>query len=127
MVPGTYYIGGYLWDGSKPTYSHLKQAITITSSARRGFVLSSPTLGSYTAGTSVSIHWTAGGVVAGSTISLCYDADKFINGNEHWIEIDGRPAADGTATYTWNTTGVAPGTYYVAGYCGTAASRPTLT
>ena len=25
-------------------------------------------------------------------------------------------AANGGGTYTWNTTGVAPGTYYIAGY-----------
>ena len=29
MAPGTYYIGGYLWSGAKPTYSHLTQSITI--------------------------------------------------------------------------------------------------
>ena len=87
-----------------------------TTTAKETFALSGPTSGSYAAGSSVTIAWTAGGVVAGSTISLCYDTDNVINGNEKWIEIDAVTAADGTASYTWNTTGVAPGTYYVGGY-----------
>ena len=29
VAPGTYYIGGYLWSGGKPIYSHLTQSITI--------------------------------------------------------------------------------------------------
>ena len=29
MAPGTYYIGGYLYSGGKPTYSHLTQSINI--------------------------------------------------------------------------------------------------
>ena len=79
-------------------------------------MLTGPTSGSYAAGRSVTIEWTAANVVAGSKISLCYDTDTAFNGNEHWIEIDGVAAANGSGTYTWNTTGVAPGTYYVAGY-----------
>ncbi len=58
----------------------------------------------------------ASGVVSGGKISLCYDTDATFNGNEKWIEIDGVKAADGAGSYTWNTAGVAPGTYYIAGY-----------
>ena len=67
-------------------------------------------------GQAIGIQWTAGGVVSGSKISLCYDTDTTFNGNEHWIEIDAVTAANGGGTFTWNTTGVAPGTYYLAGY-----------
>ena len=64
----------------------------------------------------LNVPWTAGNVVAGSTISLCYDTDPTFNGNEHWIEIDAVAAADGSYPFMWDTTGVAPGTYYLAGY-----------
>ena len=32
-----------------------------------------------------------------------------------WIEFS-QAAANGNGTYNWNTTGVAPGTYYIGGY-----------
>ena len=81
------------------------------------FVLTAPMSGTYTAGQTVSIQWTAEGVVPGSTISLCYDEDTtWWNGNEHWIAVDSIPAANGNGSYPWNTTGVAAGTYYIAGY-----------
>ena len=70
----------------------------------------------YKMGQTVSIRWTADNVPSGSTISLCYDTDTRFNGNEHWIEINKVTASDGTGTYTWNTAGVATGTYYLAGY-----------
>ena len=38
------------------------------------------------------------------------------NGNEHWIEFNQGTAANGYGTYTWNTTGMNSGTYYLAGY-----------
>ena len=117
VAAGTYYLAGYMYDGSKTfTFSHLTQAITITGTAAQTFAVTAPTSGSYAAGSSVGIQWTAGGVVSGSKISLCYDTDTTFNGNEHWIEIDGVTAANGSGTYTWNTTGVAAGTYYLAGY-----------
>ena len=117
MPPGTYYIAGYMYDGGKTfTFSHLTQAITITAAPPQTFALSGPTSGTYQAGDTVNIQWTAGNVVAGSKISLCYDTDTTFNNNEHWIEIDGVAAANGTASYSWNTTGVPSGTYYVAGY-----------
>ncbi len=65
----------------------------------------------------MNIQWTADNVTTGSKISLCYDEDTTFSGNnEHWIEIDGITAADGAGSYTWDTTGVTPGTYYMAGY-----------
>ena len=119
VAPGTYYLGGYMYDGSSFTMSHLTQAITITGAAAKApqtFALTGPTSGAYQAGQTVNIQWTAGNVVAGSKISLCYDADTAFNGNEHWIEIDAVAAANGNGSYTWNTTNVPTGTYYIAGY-----------
>ena len=79
------------------------------------FALSGPIRGHY-GWANYSIQWVAGNMKAGSKISLCYDADTVSNKNEHWIEIDGVKAANGNGSYAWNTTGVTPGTYYVAGY-----------
>ena len=45
VAPGTYYIGGYLWSGGKPTYSHLTQSITIKAAAAPTFTLTGPTSG----------------------------------------------------------------------------------
>ena len=67
--------------------------------APQSFVLSGPTSGTYAAGSAVNIAWTAGNVAAGSKISLCYDADTTWNSNEHWIEIDGVRAADGSHSH----------------------------
>jgi hypothetical protein len=128
VQPGTYYVAGYMWDGGNDfILSHLTEAIEITAAAPPSFVLSAPTSGQYQAGDQVSIQWTAGGVAAGSKISLCYDEDALWTGdNQHWIEIDGVTAADGGDSYAWNTTGVAPGTYYVAGYMWDGGDTFTL-
>ena len=114
--PGTYYLAGYMYDGlGMFTLSRLTQAIQITQP--QGFVLAGPTSSSYTAGQTVSIQWSAAGVVPGSTISLCYDEDTtWWNGNEHWIVVDGIQAANGSHSYNWSTANVPAGTYYLAGY-----------
>ena len=67
----------------------------------------------------MTIQWTAANVdVAGPTkITLGYDADATpFDTNEHWLEIDGVTAANGAGSYSWNTAGVAAGTYYLSGY-----------
>ena len=89
-------------------------AIAGTVTLPQSFSLTGPTSGTFTAGDTVAIEWTAGGIVPGSKVSLCYDQDTSWNGNEHWITIDQVDAADGT--YSWDTTGVAAGSYYIAGY-----------
>jgi nuclear transport factor 2 (NTF2) superfamily protein len=115
--PGTYYIAGYLWQNGKPTFSHLTRSITIVAPPPPTFKLTGPTSGSFHAGQSVTIAWTASNVAAGSKVSLCYDRDTtWWNGNETWIEVDCVTAANGTASYVWDTTGVRPGTYTIAGY-----------
>ena len=125
---GTYYLAGYLWSGGTATFSHLTQSITIQAGASKPtFSLTGPTSGTFTAGQSVTVQWTAGNVGAGSTINLCYDTDTTINGNEHWIEVDQVAGANGNGSYSWDTTGVPAGTYYLAGYLwsgGTATLLP---
>ena len=114
VAPGTYYIAGYLYSSGMPYYCHLSQSITIQAAAVPTFNLAAPGPGSYTAGQTVQIQWTAGNVAAGSTIALCYDTGTTFGGAT-WITYN-QAAADGNGTYSWNTTGVAPGTYYVGGY-----------
>ena len=116
VAPGTYYIGGYLYSGGSPYYSHLTQSITIQANAPAAtFTLTAPTSGTFTVGQAVPIQWTAASVAAGSSVNLCLDTDTAWNGNETWIKY-GVAAANGTGSYSWNTTGVAPGTYYIGGY-----------
>jgi hypothetical protein len=122
VAAGTYYLGGYMYDFSKDQaiYSHLGTSIVITSSyAPPAFSLLGPNSGTFSAGVSVTIQWTAANVdVGGPTkITLGYDPDVTpFDANEHWIEIDGVTAANGAGSYVWNTTSVAAGTYYLSGY-----------
>ncbi|MGB2821627.1 MAG: LEPR-XLL domain-containing protein [Phycisphaerae bacterium] len=111
---GTYYVAGYMWDyGGTAIISQLTGPVTI---AEPSLSLVAPVSGTIAAGQPLSIEWTAGGMVPGSTISLCYDEDTtWLNGNEHWIVVD-TPVSQGPGAHVWNTSGVAPGTYYLAGY-----------
>ena len=118
VAAGTYYLAGYMYDGEHlhvlaphPGHHHQQAA-----RQPQAFAVTGPTSGTYQAGQTVNIPWTAANVAAGGKISLCYDTDTTFNGNEHWIEIDGVAASNSGGTYAWNTTGVAAGTYYVAGY-----------
>jgi hypothetical protein len=108
---------GYMYDFAGTfTPSHMTQAIRIEVPTQT-FALTGPTSGTYTAGDTVSIEWTASGVVPGAKISLGYDADTvWWNGNERWIVIDQVAASNGSGTHAWDTTGVSAGTYYVMGY-----------
>ncbi len=83
------------------------------------FSITGPGSGTFYTGQSVSIQWTAANVdVAGpTTITLGYDPDATVfDANQHWIEIDGVTAANGTGSYSWNTTRLNWGTYYLDGY-----------
>ena len=53
-------------------YSHLTTSFTVTAAAP-SFTLSSPASGSFAAGQTISVQWTAANVPSGSTISLAYD------------------------------------------------------
>ena len=79
------------------------------------FTLTAPASGTFSVGQTIAIQWTAANVPAGSTVALCYDTDTLWNGNENWITYN-QAAANGSGSYDWDTTGVTPGTYYIAGY-----------
>ncbi len=85
--------------------------------AQPTFRLTAPNGGTFNVGQTVVIAWYNTNIIAGTNISLNYDTDRTPNYTEHWIEIEGVPAANGYGTYTqWDTSNVAPGTYYIAGY-----------
>ncbi len=123
VAPGTYYVGGYLYDTSTPYYSHLSTSITVTAAATPSFAITAPTSGSFTPGQTVTIQWTAANVDPGTKISLAYDTTTNW-GNVKWIEIGAVAATNGSGSYTWNTTGVAPApTTWAA--ISTTTRRPT--
>jgi len=118
---GTYYLSGYMYDFATghAVYSHLGTSIVITGGSPPAFTLISPSTGTFSPGTSMTIGWTAANVdVAGPTkITLGYDPDATaFDANGHWIEIDGVTAANGAGSFVWNTSSVAAGTYYLSGY-----------
>ena len=121
VAAGTYYLNGYIFDfdTGKAVYAHLGTSIVITPAPIATFALSGPSSGTFSAGQSVTIGWTAANVDLNgpSKISLGYDRDATaFDANEQWFEVDQVTAANGAATYSWNTTGVAAGTYYLSGY-----------
>ncbi len=122
VAAGTYYIAGYLYSGGQPTYSHLTQSITIQAAPAPTFALTGPTSGTYTVGNTVSITWNAANVPAGSTVALGYDTGTTFN-NVTWITFNA-PVYNGNGSFGWNTSGVTPGTYYIAGYLY-ASGKPT--
>ena len=116
VTPGTYWVAGYLYDWHGTfTFSHMTAGQEIT--FQPPFVVTGPSDVTIASGDQVSIAWNAYDVVPGSTVSLCYDEDTtWWNYNEHWVVVDYGPISDGAGSYLWNTAGVAPGTYYLAGY-----------
>ena len=121
MVSGTYYLSGYMYDFTtgQQVLSSLGTSIVITGGAAPAFTLTGPTAGTFVPGASVTIGWTAANVdVSGSTkFTLGYDRDAAaFDADQRWIEVDGVIAANGTSSYSWNTTGVASGTYHLSGY-----------
>ena len=79
-------------------------------------------LGHVPAGQPVTIQWTAANVPDGSTIALGYDTGTSFS-NVTWITFN-QTGVNGNGTYSWDTTGVTPGTYYIAGYLY-AGGKPT--
>ena len=62
-----------------------------------------------------------------TTISLAYSTNPTPAFHaQHWIEINQVTATDGAGTYTWNTTGLAAGTYYVSGYHFDSATKQAI-
>lgn len=117
LASGTYYIAGYLY-ANGPIYSHLVRSITVQAAAQPTFSVTAPASGSYTAGTTVTIVWTGKNLPSGAKLSLCYDTDAKWNGNEKWITVDATATlnSNGYGSYSWKTTGLKAGTYYVGGY-----------
>jgi hypothetical protein len=118
IAAGTYYVSGYMYDFSirKAYYSNVSTPIVILNPL---FTLSGPRSGTFFAGQGVTFQWSAGNVdVAGpSKISLGYDPDSStFDANQRWIEVDHVTAANGAGSYSWNTSGLATGTYYLDGY-----------
>ena len=116
LAPGTYYVAGYMYDKSTKAFTNstLTSAITIPA---QSFTLSGPTSGTFAPGQNITITWTAANVSANDVITLCLDKDTTLfNGNEKWIEVDKVTAANGDGSYSFNPSGIAPGTYYVGGY-----------
>ena len=116
VAPGTYYIGGYLYSGGKPTYSHLTQSITIQAATAPTFTLTGPDLR--------HVHRRPVGPdpVDGRQRGR-RQHDQPLLRHRHRRGTATRPgssssqaAANGNGSYNWNTTGVAPGTYYIGGY-----------
>jgi hypothetical protein len=121
LAAGTYYMAGYLYTPSgTAVFSHLATSFSVSGAAAPAFTLTGPASGSYSAGETITVQWSAANVPSGSIISLAYDTTSNW-GNPKWIEIDGVSAADGSGVYGWNTTGLAAGTYYLAGYLYTPA------
>ncbi|MGO9109891.1 MAG: Calx-beta domain-containing protein [Thermoguttaceae bacterium] len=131
LTAGTYYIAGYLYTtpSAAAVFSHLTTSFTVTAAAPPAppptFKLSGPASGSYSVGQTVSIQWTDTNVPSGSTISLAYDTTTNW-GNAKWIEVGKVSAANGSGSYSWNTTGLAAGTYYIAGYLYTTPSSSAV-
>jgi hypothetical protein len=132
LTAGTYYLEGYLYSPSTGTkiLSHLTTSFTVTGAPGTAaptstFALTGVASPSYVTGQPISIKWNSANVPSGSKISLAYDTTKNW-GDPKWIELNRVAAASGNGTYSWNTAGLAPGTYYIAGYLYTSSSGATV-
>jgi hypothetical protein len=123
-----------LTHGGTADLRNVASALGTSFSVSGGVVLSLQSLTSYSpATTSVNLQADGDGSVldlsnvttfaasnyvpANCSISLCLDTDRWgWNGNEKWIEIGKKTAVNGSDSYTFDTSGLAPGTYYVGGY-----------
>ena len=106
------------------------------------FTLTGPTSGTFTAGQTVTIQWTAADVDAGSSISLAYDTTTNW-GNPKWIEIGARlrptarvpiagtpPALPRGPTIwpvTWDDKGVGYLSHLTSAITITAGTTPSFT
>ena len=79
------------------------------------WTLTAPISGSYPHGTLLTVQWVAYGVQAGNNINLCYITTIDWSGTSHWVKFGGA-ISNGAGYWNWDTTGVPPGTYYIAGY-----------
>jgi hypothetical protein len=75
-----------------------------------------------TQGEIVSIEWTGTGP-AGSSVSLSRDDDNLVNNSSGEATIAASLSVSGS--YSWDTTSVSPGTYYIAGQISTSDGAQT--
>jgi sugar lactone lactonase YvrE len=127
VAPGTYYLAGYMYDTvtGDAIYSHLTRPIVIT--ATPAFTLTGPCAETCIAGQCVTIQWTSAIATGHSgSINLAYAPNATAwSPNAAWM-YNVATAGNGTATYVWNTTGVAAGTYYLSGYLWDATAGQPL-
>ena len=114
VTPGTYYIGGYLFANGSPTYSHLTSPVTIIATAPV-FTLTAPASGTFSVGQTIAVQWNAGNVPAGSTVSFATTPTPLGTATSTGSRTTS-PPTNGSGSFNWDTTGVAPGNYYIAGY-----------
>ena len=102
--------------------------VTDPSDARRqpipavSWTLTAPISGGYPSGSVIPVSWYATGVQTGYTINLAYIDTIDWSGTAHWISVGAIVAYNGWTVWNWDTTGVPPGTYYIAGYIWDGAS-----
>ena len=78
--------------------------------AKPTFRLTAPTSGTYNVGQTVVIAWYDTNIIAGTKISLCYDADKIVQPQRALDRgRSGQLPPTATAPTRWDTTGVAAG------------------
>ena len=127
VATGTYYLSGYLWDATtgQPVYNELSTTPIVIQADN--FALSAPSPLTYTAGQSVTVQWAATLASGHSgSINLAYAPNSTPwSPNATWM-YNVATAAGGGGSYTWNTAGVAAGTYYLSGYLWDATlGQPT--
>ena len=125
VAAGTYYLSGYYWDptAGQPIYSELYTTPVVVVAADN-FTISAPSPLTYKAGQNVNIQWT-GEIVPGHSgqisLAYCHDSTSW-SPNATWM-YNVATAANGTESYSWNTTGLA-GTYYLSGELWDATAGP---
>ncbi len=69
-------------------------------------------------GSTATISWTCGNLSSSKTyaVSLYYDKDGVLNGNEVYFSRDSITASSGTMTYSWDFSALGVGTYTIGGY-----------
>ena len=86
-------------------------AFSITTNTPATINITHPPAGGATADTSYTIKWTDSDPDSNATITLFYDIDN--TGYDGTQIVTGTSEDDPTNAYTWNTPGVAEGTYYI--------------
>ena len=114
VAPGTYYIFGMIYDGECSDHDYASGTVTVLApNICPTLDMTSPSSNqTVTQGQNVAIAWNGTDPDDAATVSIGYDQDNiFDNGNHTWIALS--QSEDGS--YSWNTSGVAPGTYYIFG------------